>query len=131
MKLPRLPSKSVIIDGVGVASLQFQLWWQRVVEQIEEQFASINQLITDLAQAVADITAAQAAADAAQTTADGNTAAVASLDTRVDTAETDIGTLQTDVTALQGDVADHETRIVALESAGGGGYPPQLGYAGL
>lgn len=87
MKLPRLPSKSVLTDGVGLASVQFQLWWQRVVEQIEAQFESINQLITDLTQAVSDIAAAQVAADAAQTTADGNTVIINDHETRIDDLE--------------------------------------------
>jgi len=131
VRLPRLPTREALIDKLGLPLITFQRWWQLVVKQIESQLAAINQLITDLAAAVADIAAAQAAADAAQGTADSNTTAIAGMDTRLDAAELTVADHETRLDAAEVTIADHETRIDVLEAAGGGGYPPQLGYAGL
>lgn len=51
--LPRLPM-------VGLTDEAFQIYWQKVVEAIEAQETSQDQLIADLTAAQADIAAAQA-----------------------------------------------------------------------
>ena len=56
--LPRLPQTEPSWQ-------QMQIWWQEVVEAIEGQEGTQDQLITDLAAAVADIAQAQADATAA------------------------------------------------------------------
>lgn len=68
--LPRLDKALAIITKEGFPTYPFQQWWQSVVEKLEAQEGTQDQLIDDLATAVADITAAQAAADAAQDSAD-------------------------------------------------------------
>lgn len=93
-RLPRLPLGVPIVDKTGTVTPLHKQWWQSLVEQIEAQEISQDQLIADLqvAQAaieatqaeletaLADIIAAQAAADAAQadaTAAAADAAAVA------------------------------------------------------
>lgn len=64
--LPRLRAADAIADREGRAVNAFVRFWDTVCRKIEEQEATQNQIIDDLAQAVADIQAAMEAAQAAQ-----------------------------------------------------------------
>jgi hypothetical protein len=70
LKLPRLPTNQRLVDENGFPTDVMQLWWQKVVEDVE---ASINgiALALDAAGIALD------AADAAQTAADNADAAAA------------------------------------------------------
>lgn len=69
-RLPRLPRTVPIVETSRVPSMQFQQWWQSVVEKLEAQEGSQDDLIQALADAVAAIQAAQTAADAATVAAE-------------------------------------------------------------
>jgi len=70
LKLPRLPAGQGIVDRqTGLPTLAFTVYWQQVLEALEAQEATQDQLIADLAAAVLNIQAAMAAAQAAQTDA--------------------------------------------------------------
>jgi len=85
LKLPRLPQNQQLIDSNGFPTTVYVLWWQQVVEQVEN---SINGIA--LALEAAGI--ALDAADAAQAAADVAIAAAADAQAAVDgtTAETSI-----------------------------------------
>lgn len=74
--LPRISSTTV--------SPEFQVWWQQVVEAIEESLNSLQDAIDAVAAAQAAADAAQTAADAANTAAATADAAAASAQTTAD-----------------------------------------------
>jgi hypothetical protein len=48
LKLPRLPRNVAITEAMGAVTIQFQRWWQSVVEALERQEQTQDQLIADL-----------------------------------------------------------------------------------
>jgi septal ring factor EnvC (AmiA/AmiB activator) len=67
-RLPRIPRTTPIVDATGKVMQTFQQWWQSVVEKIEAQETSQDQVIADLTAAQADIVTTQT--DLAATQAD-------------------------------------------------------------
>ncbi len=85
-RLPRLPGNVRLVDKAGAALMVFIRWWQSVMEKIEAQEASQDDLIQALADAVAAIADAQAAADAANAAAAAADAAASDAQTAADDA---------------------------------------------
>lgn len=85
LRLPRLPSSQADWSAL-------QVWWQKVVEQIEATVLAINENITDVSNALAAAIAAQATADTAQNAAIAAAADAAAAQTTANGALLDLGT---------------------------------------
>lgn len=108
LNLPRLPRAIKIIEAAGTISVQFQNWWQTVVEALEANAAQLEEQTTINADAIAAIQAAQAAADAANAAATAATTAANDAAAAATTANNAIVTIQSDIVAL-------DSRVDALE----------------
>lgn len=74
LKLPRLATNFRIVDDKGLATVEFQLFWQEAMEAVEEAFNGIAGALVAAGIALDAADVALAAADAAQTAADETTA---------------------------------------------------------
>lgn len=54
MKLPRLQRTIALAGNSGTPTQEFQLWWQRFAEQIEDNFDSIGAIETEIASLTSD-----------------------------------------------------------------------------
>jgi uncharacterized protein involved in exopolysaccharide biosynthesis len=96
--LPRLTS-----GGVQLMSA-----WDRLCRAIEGALADLQTQVTAIA-------AAQAAADAANAAAAAADAAAASAQTAADSANDAVADVAAEIVTVDATLADHETRIAALE----------------
>lgn len=92
LRLPRLPSSQADWSAM-------QVWWQKVVEQIEATVLAINSNIDAISEALAAAVAAQAAADAAQDDAIAALAASVAAQATADGAVSDASAAQADATS--------------------------------
>jgi len=54
MKLPRLQRTIALAEPNGKPAIEFQIWWQRFAEQIEDNFDSIGALETTVTELTSD-----------------------------------------------------------------------------
>lgn len=69
-KLDRIMRQEEIVELSRVASLRYQLLWQRTMEAIEAAFTALSQQVNDNTAIIAEIRAAQQLAQAANANAD-------------------------------------------------------------
>lgn len=114
-KLPRLQLQFPIVDANGYATAQFQADWNLFARAIETQETRQDELIAALETAVAAIQAAQDAADAANAAAAAAQAAADAAETEALAAAAAADSANAAITTIDTTLADHETRIDALE----------------
>ena len=123
-RLERLPRAVSIVDGKGLPTMQYQLFWQRTAEVIESALAAISDVNAsqqDLLDKIAEILGITANLDAAviaaQEAADAANLAASNAQGAADTAESNSSLATSGTTGLSISAADAGASVTVSISA--------------